>query len=136
MAGMSDENTPPASPADAAAGPDATLQKLVMGKVVVPLTEPPQMKDDMIEHWNPAVLTRHEDGSLWIAAFTTPERCAAFCEQQPGYPVQVRVETRWMLYNMPPGHGILFDFGAGPGETFQWGAQGLAQYKKDYFGWE
>ena len=112
------------------------LQRLVMAKVVIPLTEPPKLKDDMIEHWHPAILSNASDGTQWLAAFTTAELCAAFCAKEPMYTSSVRVETRWMLYNMPPGFGLLINPGSGEGEMFQWGAEGLAKYKKDFFGWE
>lgn len=110
------------------------LQRLVMGKVVVPLTEPPKIKDEMIEHWHPAILTA-ANGSSWIPAFTTPELSAAFRENEPRYVSSVRVETRWLLYNLPEGYGIVFNTGSGEEEMFQWGAEGIAKYKKDFFDW-
>jgi len=108
------------------------IEQLVAGKIGVPVSEMPLIRDGAITGWKPATVSK-AGGSLWLVAFTTKELASAFCDSDPDYGFYIDVETQWVLRAMPEQHGIVFDLGSE--SMFAWSAQGLAKYKKDVLGW-
>ena len=108
------------------------LDRLLAGKITIPLTEPPRIENGMIADWRPATAAR-ADGSQWLIAFTLPQLASAFCDVETQYGYYITVETRWVLERLPPQFGIAFNLQCE--EMFEWKAAGLAKYKKDFLGW-
>ena len=107
------------------------LGYLVAGKITVPLTEPPRIENGKIADWHPATASR-EDGTHWLIAFTLPEMASAFGDVETQYGFYMTVDTRWVLERLPPQFGIVFNLRSE--EMFEWKAEGLGKYKKDFLG--
>ncbi len=107
--------------------PHEMLAHLVAGTIMVPLVDVPVIENARVTAWHPVSLSK-EDGSQWIAAFTTNELGSKYCDENQ-LQTYLTVDTLWVLDALPREHGIVFDIGS---ETmFQWSAAGIAKYKAD-----
>lgn len=106
------------------------LARLVAGFISVPLAEPPKMAQDNIQSWKPATVSKH-DGSQWLVAFTSTEAASSFGSLNH-YPFGISTSTKWVLDELPPGHGIVFNLGSQ--YLFEWSAEEISQYRLEVLG--
>ena len=102
------------------------LSTLVASSLFVPLAAPPEMDGENIKSWKPATVSKG-DGSQWLVTFTDAEVCAHFLQQNAGYSHGLRVDARWVLRALPPGHGLVVNMST-PESMFEWNAEGLSRY--------
>lgn len=102
------------------------LSTLIASSLFVPLAAPPEMDGENIKSWKPATVSKG-DGSQWLVTFTDAEVSAQFSKQNTGYSHGMRIDARWVLRAVPPGHGLVVNMST-PESMFEWNAEGLSRY--------
>jgi len=104
------------------------LKKLLASQALIPLESAPIINENILSSWKPATVTKQNEGSQFLVAFTNKEHANNFYKSNPNHNYEFMVNINWLLTVLPENHGIVFNLG---GESnFEWNAQGISAFKE------
>ena len=98
--------------------------RLMTGFIIIPLAQEPVIEGDSIKVWTPATVTK-ADGSQWQLVFTSSENNSEFAIQN-NYPFELLTGTEWIISQLPPGRGLIFNIGMA--HHFEWNADAIRNW--------
>jgi len=103
------------------------LRRLFAAQVLVCLAGPPTMEGISVVSWKPATVTKIDQGSQFVLAFTNEAFVNAFVMKNPTYSHVLLVNLAWVTDALPKEHGIVFNVGSDNG--LDWSAAGVAAFR-------